>query len=164
MADVVFEDFTIKVLGAVDTNINAALEEVAAELESAVKRNQDKFNKTGQTSGGWEHHVDPVLHEAVVGNSRENALWEEFGTGEHAVNGDGRPGYWVFVKGSGGKSKKLKKYYTLDEAKKVMAILRSKGLEAYYTNGKKPRRHFQNAINAKKSKLIKRLQNCMKGN
>lgn len=31
--------------------------------------------------------------EAVIGSPLENALWEEFGTGEHSINGNGRKGW-----------------------------------------------------------------------
>lgn len=165
MADVIFEDFTIKVQDAIDDTVNAALEEGAGELESQVKRNQNKFNKTSNTSGGWEHFVDKAEHIAYVGNNEENAIWEEFGTGEEAIpeGGGGRKGYWVFVKGSDGSSNSTGKSYTLEEAKRAMAILRSKGLEAYYTKGKKARRHFWKAYTGHKDKIIKGIQNKFKG-
>lgn len=166
MADVIFEDFTIKVQGAIDNKINAVLEEAAGEMEAQVKRNQDKFNKTSHTSGGWQHKVDTDTHTAYIGNNQENAIWEEFGTGEHAIpeGGGGRKGgYWVFVKGEDGKTSKTGKSYTLEEAKRVMAILRSKGLEAYYTNGKKARRHFWKAYTEHKDKIIAGIQKQFKG-
>lgn len=165
MADnIVFEDFTIQVKQALDDKINAVLEECAGELESQIKRNQDKYNKTSNTSGGWQHKVIDSEHTAYIGNNEENAIWEEFGTGEYAIpeGGGGRQGYWVFVKGSSGGSKNTGKSYTLEEAKKVMAILRSKGLEAYYTKGKKARRHGWKAYTANKNKIINRIQNALK--
>lgn len=77
--------------------------------------------------------------KAVVGSNLEYAPYVHQGTGIYAKGGNGRKGYWVFVKGSNGrKGKKSKKSYTLDEAKKIMAILRKKGFEAYYTCGQKP--------------------------
>ena len=48
--------------------------------------------------------------------------------------------------------------YTLEEAKRAMAILRSKGLDAYYTKGKKPSRAFWNAYNKVKPKIAKYLK------
>ena len=163
MADVIFEDFTIKVQGAIDDKINAVLEECAGEVESAVKRNT-RVDTSG-TKNAWEHHVDTASHEAIIGNPLENAIWEEFGTGEHALpeGGGGRKGYWVFVKGSNGTSAKTGKSYTLEEAKQIMAMLRSQGLEAYYTNGKEPSRAFWKAYTALKDKIIKHIQNSFKG-
>lgn len=163
MADVVFEDFTIKVQGAIDDKINVILEEGAGEIESGAKRNSRVASS--QTKDSFEHFVDTASHTAYIGSNHENAIWEEFGTGEHALpeGGGGRKGYWVFVKGSGGGSKKTGKSYTLEEAKQVMAILRSKGLEAYYTKGKKPSRAFWNAYTSLKDKIIKHAQNTFKG-
>ena len=76
-----------------------------------------------------------------IGSDYWNAIYEEFGTGEHAINGDGRKGYWIFVKSNGApRAPKGGKTYTKKEARRIMAILRSKGIEAYYTNGKKANR------------------------
>ena len=165
MADVEFsfEDNTVKVLKATDDAIEAALLEAAAEIVSQTARNTRV--DTGQLKGSWQANVNKTAdgYEAVIGSPLENAIWEEFGTGEHALpeGGGGRKGYWVFVKGSsdsensksnGGKS------YSLKEAKRVMAILRSKGLDAYYTNGKKPRRALWKAFNKTKPKIIKHFQ------
>ena len=160
MGNVTFQDFTIEVQGAMDSRINAALEECAGELESQAARNT---RGDGETKGKWAHHVDDEKHVATIGNPLENAIWEEFGTGEHALGGKGRRGgYWVFVKGSSKKSKNSKTY-TLKEAKRVMAIMRSKGLDAYYTNGKEPSRAFWKAFSSKKGKIINYLQNSLKG-
>mgnify|MGYP003297365586 CR=1 FL=1 len=131
-----FHDFTVKVQGAISDEINAKLEEVAGEVESAAKRNQEQYNKTGNTEGGWQHHVDDATHTATIGNSLENAIWEEFGTGEHALKGNGRKGGW---------------FYEDDEGK------------GHFTHGKKPRRHFWKAYTSMKNKIINYLQNSLKG-
>ena len=39
-----------------------------------------------------------------------------------------------------------------------MAILRSKGLEAYYTNGKTPNRPIFRAFNEKEQKIVNRIR------
>jgi hypothetical protein len=162
MSNVIFEDFTIQVQEAMDEKINIALEECAGELESQVKRNTRV--KSAKTKNSWKHTVDKGSHTAIVGSNDENAIWEEFGTGSYAEKG-GRMGYWVFVAGeNGGGSRRTNgKAYTLEEAKRVMAYLRSKGLEAYYTKGKRPSKAFRNAYEALKPKIIKHIQNSLKG-
>ena len=155
-----FEDYSVQVIGEVNDRINARLEEVAGEIESAAKRNT---RGKGQTKNAWSHYVDTDSHTAYIGNPLENAIWEEFGTGEHALKGNGRKGYWVFVKGASGTSSNQGKSYTLKEAKKVMRYLRDKGLDAYYTNGKKPSRAFHKAYTALKNKVIRMLENSLKG-
>lgn len=159
--EVYFEDNTLKIISASEGAIEAALLECTAEVVSAAARNTRV--DTGKTKNSWRGETQKTSYgyEAVMGSPDENAIWEEFGTGEHALaeGGGGRKGYWVFVKGSGGGSKKTGKSYTLKEAKQVMAILRSKGLEAYYTNGKEPTRAFHNAIESQKPKIAKHFQN-----
>jgi len=134
MADVEFTDNRIKVKDVINDKINTVLEECAGEIESRVKRNTRV--KTGKTKNSWRHRVDTSNHEAVIGSDYENAIWEEFGTGEHAVNGDGRKGGWFYkdVKG-----------------------------EWHYTKGKTPSRAFWNAYTALKSKIINRIQSALKG-
>lgn len=134
MADVVFEDYTIKVQGAMDDRINAVLEECAGELESATKRNSRV--DTGKTKNSFRHHVDTEAHVATVGSSDENSIWEEFGTGEHALNNNGRKGGWVYKTPKG---------------------------EYYHTFGKRPSRAFWNAYTSTKGKIIKRIQAALKG-
>ena len=158
-----FHDNTIKVKAAMNDKIIAALEECAGELESQVKRNSRVGQPGAPTKNSFRHKVVDSELTAYIGSDQENAIWEEFGTGEHALKGNGRKGYWVFVKGSDGKSSKTGKSYSLKEAKRVMAILRSKGLDAYYTNGKKPSRAFWKAYTSLKNKIINRIQNSLKG-
>ena len=99
MGKVIFEDYTIQVQNAIDSKINAVLEECAGEIESQVKRNTRV--DTGQLNNSWQHKVDDDTHTAVIGSSLENAIWEEFGTGEFSINGNGRKGGWSYKDGKG---------------------------------------------------------------
>lgn len=134
MADVIFEDYTIEVIGAIEGKIDGALEECAGELESAAKRNSRV--DTGQTKNSFEHSVDTGEHVAYIGSNYENAIWEEFGTGEHALKGNGRKGGWKYKDAKG---------------------------KWHFTYGKTPSRAFWNAFNSTKSKIINHLQNVLKG-
>lgn len=134
MAKVTFEDYSVKVMGAIDDRINAVLEECAGELESQVKRNTRV--DTGKTKNSFQHKVVDSEHAAYIGSNYENAIWEEFGTGEHAINGNGRKGGWLYVDEKG---------------------------EGHFTHGKKPSRAFWNAYNSLKNAIISRIQNSMKG-
>ena len=134
MADVIFEDYTIEVTGAIDERINAVLEECAGELESQAKRNTRV--DTGKTKGSWQHHVDDETHVATIGSNYENAIWEEFGTGEYALKGNGRKGGWAYEDAKG---------------------------DWHYTTGKKPSRAFFKAFTSLKNKIITAIQNSLKG-
>lgn len=138
MADVKFHDFTIQVKAAIDDRINAVLEECAGELESQAKRNTRVAAINGsKTKNNWRHFVDKDKHEAVIGNPLQNAIWEEFGTGEHALKGNGRKDGWAYKSDKDG--------------------------EWYFTHGKTPSRAFWNAYVSLKSKIINRIQNTLKG-
>lgn len=134
MANVVFQDFTVEVQGAIDNRVNIALEEVAGELESQIKRNTRV--DTGKTKNSWRHVVDDEKHVATVGSTEENAIWEEFGTGQYALNGDGRKGGWRYKDAKG---------------------------KWHYTTGKKPSRAFFHAFNSMKNAIIKHLQDSLRG-
>lgn len=135
---IVFEDNSIKVKDAISSQINIALEEVSGDIEAQVKRNFDDADRvdTGKTKNSFRHVVDDSNHVATVGSSDKNAIWEEFGTGEYALQGNGRKGGWYYVdeKGNG-----------------------------HFTHGKKPSRALWNAYNSLKSKIVKHLQDVMKG-
>lgn len=131
-----FHDFSIQVKAALESAGAQALEEAAGELEAQVKQNTAV--DTGQTKNSWTHRLrkSGSVHEAVIGSTMENAIWEEFGTGEYALNGNGRKGGWYYV----------------DE--------RGKG---HFTHGKHPRRPFWKAYTALKNRLIKHIQDRIKG-
>ena len=129
-----FHDFTVQVKGAIDDRINIVLEECAGELESQVKRNTRV--DTGKTKNSFRHRVDDDSHTAYIGSSDENAIWEEFGTGEHALEGNGRKGGWFYVDEKG---------------------------DGHFTHGKKPSRAFWKAYTSMKNAIIKRIQGFMKG-
>lgn len=134
MADVIFEDYTIKVQNAIDDKINIALEECAGELESQVKRNSRV--DTGKTKNSFKHKIIESEHIALIGSDSENAIWEEFGTGEYALHGDGRKGGWKYKDPKG---------------------------DWHYTAGKKPSRAFWKAFTSLKNKLVNHVQNSLKG-
>jgi hypothetical protein len=137
MAEVIFEDHTFEVKNAIDNRINAVLEECAGELESQAKRNTRVAKKHGgRTKNNWKHYVDDAEHKAVIGNPLENAIWEEFGTGEFALNGDGRKGGWTYKDEEG---------------------------NWHHTHGKKPSRALWKAWTSIKGKIIKHIQNSLKG-
>lgn len=131
-----FKDYSMQVKAAIDDAAIAYLYEAAGEIEAQTKRNT-RVGKTGQTKGAWTHVVDEGGLKATVGNPLENAIWEEFGTGEYALHGDGRKGGW----------------YYQDKADGTW----------HHTYGKKPNRAFLSAFNSLKTSLIKRAEEVLKG-
>lgn len=95
MADVKIEDFRIEVKKAIKGKAVEFLHEAGGELVSQTARNSRV--DTGQTKGSYEYKVDEDNLVCTVGSPLQNAIWEEFGTGEKALHGDGRKGGWFYV-------------------------------------------------------------------
>lgn len=92
--EVIFKDFTGEVNEQIQSIIGNWLEEASSELASqAAKRTR---RGTGETADKWTNLVDKTNMVAYVGNPLENAIWEEYGTGEYALNNDGRKGGWYY--------------------------------------------------------------------
>jgi hypothetical protein len=127
MAGVEFEDFSIQVKKAIEEKALKFLEEAASEVESQARRNSRV--DTGQLKGSWTHVVDESAQKATIGSPLENAIWEEFGTGEYALHGDGRKGGWYYVDDAG---------------------------NGHFTHGKTPNRTLQRAFDQKKTVIQKR--------
>lgn len=130
-----FTNNSAKVKGALNDAVIGYLYEAGGELEAQVKRNS-KVGDTGQTKNAWTHVVDESKGECVTGNPLENAIWEEFGTGEFALHGDGRKGGWTYQDENDG--------------------------TWHHTYGKKPHRAFQRAFNSLKNVLIRRAGEVLK--
>ena len=150
MGNVEFTDNRIKVEAALDDAVIAFLYEAAVEVEAQTKIAQTRVD-TGHTKGDWTHYVDEDKGEAVIGNPRENAIWEEYGTGEYALKKNGRKGGWWAPVGPNGMS--------LEQASKFSKVKKDKAgnIVAVFTYGKKPLRPLQKAFDKTKSKIIKRL-------
>lgn len=129
-----FTDNSAAVKAALDDAVKAYLYEAGGELEAQVKRNSRVG--TGQLKNSWTYKVDESKGECVIGSPLENAIWEEFGTGEYALHGDGRKGGW---------------YYRDDKGK------------WHHTYGKTPHRAFQRAFTSLKNALISRAEEVLKG-
>lgn len=116
MADIEFHDFSAQVTAAITKKAIAALHEGGGELTSQTKRVSPV--DSGQLKNSWDYKVDERKLEATVGSGIENAIWNEFGTGQYALNGDGRKTPWKYQDRKG---------------------------QWHTTTGKKPRRTFHNS-------------------
>lgn len=136
MSQIKFIDYSEEVKAAIAELAAIALEEAAGELESQTKRNTAV--DTGKTKNSWRHKTakNDDGYISHVGSDYENSIWEEFGTGDYALHGNGRKGGWFYVDAKG---------------------------DGHFTHGKRPRRPFWNAYTSLKSKLIQRIQSVFKG-
>lgn len=132
-----FTNNCMKVSEALTSAITAFLYEIGGEIQSQVRRNSRV--DTGQTKGSYEYAVDEGSKESSVevGSSYENAIWEEFGTGEYALHGDGRKGGWTYCDSRG---------------------------NYHFTHGKKPNQPLTRAFQSTSPKIEARLQQIVKEN
>lgn len=128
-----FADNSVAVKAAMNNALNRWLYEASFALESQVKQNTAV--DTGQLKGSWDFSVDESKGEAIIGSPLENSIWEEFGTGEYAMNGDGRKGGWYYVDSKG---------------------------NGHFTKGKKPRRALHKAFHTKKASIIRKAEEILK--
>lgn len=163
MAHVEYEDFSVSVKVAMDEACTAFLHEAAAELMSQAKRRTKMGAKDGyDVKGTWAYEVNEGAKTAKVGNPLEASYWEELGTGEYALNKDGRKGWWVYVEGQSNHPSR-QKIRTRKEAEETAEYLRSQGLPAHATNGREPNRPLHNAFVENKDKIIRMAEQIIKG-
>lgn len=162
--DFEFNDYSVRVIAAMNDALVAGLEAAAGELESITSDNSRQGHSYGDilATDLWKHEVDEETLTAYVGSEHEAAYWEEFGTGEHAVDkSKSRNCWWVYVEGGeyrgGGKDR------TEAEAKAVAASLRAKGKTAYATNGIEPNRPLQRAFSSSKATVQAIIQDHLGG-
>ena len=160
--DVEFTDNSVKVKAELNKALVAFLREASAEIKTQAERNTP-VGESSQLRRSWDTVVDESKLQAIIGNTLEYSIYQELGTGEYALEGKGRKGYWVYVKdGNTGGLTRSTKSYTLAEARRVVAILREKGLEAYYTKGTRPKRMLYKAFVMWKPKIEARARQIFK--
>lgn len=141
---------TVEVTDALEDAVIGALYEVAEELKSMTKRNTRPVLKgRHNVKDSWTYTVDERKKTATVGSPLEASYWEELGTGSHALNHDGRKGWWVYVEGND-TPRPYQQTYTKEEAEAIAASMRSKGLDAHATNGMEPNRPLFRAFESNK--------------
>lgn len=130
-----FTDNTVKVIEALAGGLSAAMYEIGGAIQKQVQDNSRV--DTGDTQGSYNYKVMESVGKAEVqvGSDSENAIWEEFGTGEYALHGDGRKGGWSYVDEKG---------------------------EGHHTHGKTPNQPLTKAFQTMEPKIEKRLKTVLK--
>ena len=151
-----FEDYSIEVIAELDETAIEWLYEWANEIASHAKDNTQMDGDEGvQLRKSYRADVDEGQGKAAVGTALESGYWEEFGTGEHAVHGDGRKGWWVYKDGYEGRGGDV---LTEGEAKAIAAG----DPTIHATNGRPPAYTLEKAFTANKNKAIADLENKLK--
>ena len=130
-----FKNNAITIKDQISQGILNFLTEASGEVVSQSARNSRV--RTGQTKSSYIYYIDQASKTSYIGSQLENAIWEELGTGEYAINGDGRKGGWRYVDEKG---------------------------KGHFTRGKTPNRPVQRAIESKKAKILKRAVKVIRDN
>ncbi len=98
-----YTDNSLKKKRSLTSSITSFAHEQGGELITAIRNNSRA--DTGQTKGSYEYRVVSNGGETTiyVVSNYKNAIWEEYGTGEYALNKDGRKGGWVYHSAKDGK-------------------------------------------------------------
>lgn len=128
------EDHSDEVLEALESACQRALEKCGLVGEGYAKKLCPV--DTGNLRNSITHTVSDGEKAAYIGTNSEYATYVEMGTGVYGPAHTS--GYWVYVVGgTSNKSKHPGKRYTFEEAKRIVAILRKKRLDAHMTDGRK---------------------------
>lgn len=159
---VITHDFSHQVRRALQEHIEIALTTAANEMTSQVKREtrpSDYWPK--DVRGSWSYIVDRDKREAVVGSPLVQAFWEELGTGEYAVYGNGRKGWWVYVEGNTTPTRSFEAL-TKEEAERRAAYLQEQGLDAHISNGTPPNRPMLKAFDSHRDSIVAIIESELK--
>lgn len=152
-----FKDHSIEVKAELDETTIAWLYTWANEIASHAKDNVKMEGDEGeQLRKSYRADVNESKGEALIGTPLESGYWEEFGTGEYAVNGDGRQGWWVWKEGYQGNGGAV---LTEAEAKAIAAS----DPTIHATNGRPPAHTLENAFKVNKPKAIADAEQRLRG-
>ena len=149
-----FEDNRLKVKNALNDKAVKFLFEAKESLVTQTVRNTPVGSGELKRSFSNDSYVDETNLVAYIGSSLEHSIWVEMGTGEYAVNGDGRKGGWWIPVGSGKGQIKLStaKKYGWNKVRKD----KQGNPKFVFTYGMKPKRPLYKAFQTKKTKIIGR--------
>ena len=141
-------DYSFEVKAALNDITKQWLHEASFEVQAHAQRNCKLDGQEGtKLRGSYKNVVDEGKGEALVGSPLESVYWEEFGTGSHAAHGDGRKGWWVYIKNGESRNRTGQTYGSQAEAEEAAEFLRKvKHLDAYATNGRDPSYTLENAF------------------
>lgn len=163
MIEIHIEDHSNEILRDLQRNMNRALEEIGLQAQKYA------IMKTPTDTGNLKNSISHLVKEdsVYIGTNVEYGIYVELGTGRYASNGKGRPGWWVYVKDSMGGGVKhasaMRKIYTEAEARKIVAILRKKGLDAHMTQGIKPHHMLRDAAANHTAQYKRIIERALKG-
>ena len=144
-----------------------ALTSVGMQAVSNTKRNLTEGiprNESGTSTGALRNSITSEVQMSeqcvIIGSGLKYAIYNEYGTGVYADGGIGKQGYWVYVPGGGGKTGTAK-VYTEEKARQIVAILKSKGVDAHMTKGITALHFLKKAIEEHRKEYVDTIKECL---
>lgn len=166
-----FDDNSDKIMAALENAVDRALHVIG---DKAVDFAQTELRTPKQVTPGRTQDAVATSHllqsidyavvgdDVYIGTNAEHGPYVEFGTGKYAENGGGRKGWWVYVIGGRHAPSSTMKIYTKEQAARIVAMLRSKGLDAHMTEGQMPRPYLRPAASEHSEEYREILEESMK--
>lgn len=147
-----FKDNSSEFAERMDRACEKALNDVGLQAVSYAKKiiteeipRNTSGTSTGALRNSMTHEVQMSEKCVIIGTNAKHAIYNEYGTGVYAEGGTGKQGYWVYVPGGGGRTG-TPKAYTEEKARQIVAILKSKGIDAHMTKGMKAIHFLKRAV------------------
>lgn len=171
---VTLTDNTDLVRQATEDAIQRALERVGLFVEGAAKIElENGYSTNGNKTGGLKQSPTGALKNSIthtvkgrtviVGTNLKYGIYVHEGTGKYNSSGSTGDKYWVYVLNGNQSGAGSGKRYTYQEARRIVAILKSKGFDAHMTNGMKPNRFLKNAIMNNLDRIKKDVEKTLRG-
>ena len=113
------KDYTDKIFSSFDKKVNAFLLEVKDSVSSQAFLNSPVDTAGLSRSFIMDSFIDKNEKTAYIGSNLKYSIYQEFGTGEYALEGNGRKGGWIY------KSNKDGKFYKTYEVKPQRVLYRA---------------------------------------
>ncbi|HAJ96423.1 MAG TPA: hypothetical protein DCO72_01630 [Ruminococcus sp.] len=170
------------VKAALKKSVSNFLTEAGGEIVSQIVDNSRNRADTRQTTNSYRYQIEEESTEQTVyiGSDLMNAVYEEFGTGEFALKGNGKKGGWWIPVGNGEGQislKSVKRYVSkynrqwaayryasgeITTGKEIRQTKKRGALVAVFTHGKKPNQPMQRAYDEKKDQIQQKMQDILK--
>lgn len=125
------KDKTQECFEEIEKRVDIFLEEAKDLVSSQASLNSPVDTGALSRSFLTDSFVDKDKKVAYIGSHLEYAIWQEYGTGEYALKGNGRKGGWFYIGNDGIK---------------------------HFTRGVHPQRMLHNAVESSKSMLTTRFK------
>lgn len=154
-----FKDYSVKVKKLLENKALQLLTEGAIEIKAQVSKNTKSKKGTGELKRSWNYILDNSDLEAKIGSPLEHAIYQELGTGEWALNNNGRKPPWYVPIGNGSNQMPLE----VAERYGFKIVYGKNGMKFAEVSGQRPERPLYKAFETSKGKIERRAKTIFGG-